>query len=85
MSEEAKSEDVLKPYNVISTYHRRESGSEAPSRWAIFREFLEKKAILLPHWIPFRKYSKPFESTRFLTFESQLKKLSCSVLRLFAI
>ena len=30
-------------------------------------------------------YSEPSESTRFLTFESQLKKLSCSILLLLAI
>ena len=52
--------------------------------WAIFRNFFGKKAILL-HWITLRTYLEPFESTRFLTFESQLKKLSCSVLLLLAI
>ena len=32
----------------IQTYHRRGSGDEAPSRWAIFWNFFEKKAILMP-------------------------------------
>ena len=60
------------------------SGGEAPSRWAIFCNFLNKKAILC-HWITFRKCSEPFESTRFLTFESQLKKSNCLILLLLAI
>ena len=30
--------------------------------------------------IKFRKFSEPFEKTRFLTFESQSKKLDCSIL-----
>ena len=57
---------------------------EAPSRWTIFRNFLEKKVVLIPldHICTF---SEPFESTRFLTFENQLKKLSCLVLLLLAI
>ena len=47
----------------------------APSRWAIFCNFLEKKngyfnAIL----ITFRTFSEPFERTKFLMFESRLKK-----------
>ena len=29
-------------------YHRRGLGYEAPSRWAIFWNFFEKKAILMP-------------------------------------
>ena len=32
----------------IQTYQRRGSGDGAPSRWAIFRNFFEKKAILMP-------------------------------------
>ena len=60
------------------------SGGEAPSRWAIFCNFLEKKAILMPldH---ISQCSKPFENTRFLTFESQLKKSNCLILLLLAI
>ena len=51
----------VKKCTVIQTYCRRgsgggppsrrrlwESGGEAPSRWAIFCNFLEKKAILIP-------------------------------------
>ena len=60
------------------------SGSEALSRWAIFHNFLKKK-LFSHHWITFRTYSKQFESTRFLAIESQLKKLSSSVLVLFVI
>ena len=33
---------------VIQTYHRRGSEGFAPSRWAILRNILEKKAILIP-------------------------------------
>ena len=33
----------------------------------------------------FRKCSEPLESTRFLTFESQLKKSNCLILLLLAI
>ena len=32
----------VKKCAVIQTYRRRESEGKAPSRWAIFREFLEK-------------------------------------------
>ena len=70
--------------SVIQTFHRRGSGGEAPSRWAIFCNFLEKKGILMPlnhNW----QGSEPFESTRFLTFESKLKKLNCLILLLLAI
>ena len=50
---------------------------EAPSRWAIFRNFLEKKAVLTPLDHISHVFRASFESTRFLTFEGQLKKLSC--------
>ena len=53
--------------------------------WAIFRNFLEKKAVFTPLNHISHVFSASFESTRLLTFESQLKKLSCSVLLLFAI
>ena len=32
----------VKKFTVIQTYHRRESGGEAPRRWTIFRNFWEK-------------------------------------------
>ena len=48
-------------------------------------QFFGKKTLFKYHWITFRKYVEPIESTRFLTFESQLKKLSCPVLLLLAI
>ena len=38
----------MKKCTVIKTYHRRGSGGEGPSRLAIFRNFLEKKAVLIP-------------------------------------
>ena len=36
--------DVYKQTSLTQTYHRRGSGGEAPSRWAIFCNFLEKKS-----------------------------------------
>ena len=66
-----------------------------------FQEKKDCSAHLFSHFEAFRPYSEyfhstrsdhishvfraPFESTRFLTFESQLKKLSCSALLLLAI
>ena len=50
------------------------SGGEAPRRWAIF---LEKIAILMSFGSHFLE---PLEATKFLRFESQLKKLNCSSL-----
>ena len=47
---------------------------EVPSCWTIFCNSLEKNTIYW-HWITFRTCSKKFESTRFLTFQSQLKNL----------
>ena len=46
-----------------------------------FCKFLEKK-LFKSHWITFRASSEPFQKTRFLTFQSQLKKFSCSILLL---
>ena len=66
--------DVRKLTSLTQTYHRWRSGGEAPSRWAIFCNFLEKK-LFQCLWITFRMCSEPFEKTRFLTFESQLKKI----------
>ena len=39
-----------------------------------------KKKLFKSHWITFRASSQSFERTRFLTFQSQSKKLSCSIL-----
>ena len=47
-------------------------GAKAPSRWAIFSNFLKKK-LFSCHWITFRTCLEPFKRTRFLTFEHQLK------------
>ena len=58
-----------------ATSRRRlwESGYEAPSRWAIFCNFLEKMA-----YMPFRSHFARFQShlkeKNFLRFESQLNK-----------
>ena len=46
-----------------------------------FCKFLEKK-LFKSHWITFRTSSEPFQRTRFLTFQSQSKKFSCSILLL---
>ena len=46
----------------------------APSRWAIFCNFLEKNGYFNAIWITFRTVSEPFERTKFLMFKSQLKK-----------
>ena len=35
--------DECKQTSLTQTYHRRGSGGEAPSRWAIFCKFWEKK------------------------------------------
>ena len=39
-----------------------------------------KKKLFKSHWITFRTSSEPFQRTRFLTFQSQSKKFSCSIL-----
>ena len=55
------------------------SGGKAPSRWAIFVSFWKKK-LFKSHQITFCMSSEPFQRTRFLTFQSQSKKFSCSIL-----
>ena len=59
---------------------------EAPSRWAIFHIFFEKKKsyfnTIRSHFARIQSHLKVLDC---LTFESQLKKLSCSVLLLLAI
>ena len=54
--------------------HIWESVGEAPSRWAIFCKLLEENGYLNAIWITFRTTSEPFETTKFLRFESQLNK-----------
>ena len=51
-----------------------EAGGLAPSRWAIFRKFLEKKAVLtaLDH---ISHVIRAIENTRFLTFKKPIKKI----------
>ena len=64
------SKEVYCNYNVSHTGF----GGSVSSRRAIFRNFLEKKASLIPldHIL---HVSEPIESTGFLIFESQLKKI----------
>ena len=49
-------------------------GAEPPGRWGIFRNFLEKKGYLMRFESHFATFSEPFETTKFLMFESQLNK-----------
>ena len=51
-----------------------DSGGEAPSRWAIFHNFLEKNGYFNTIRITVRTFSEPFERTKFLRFESQWNK-----------
>ena len=51
-------------------------GGGAPSRWAIFCNFLEKNGYFNAIRNTFRTFSEPFKSTKFLMFESQWKKLT---------
>ena len=52
----------------------RRSGSEAPNRWVIFCIFLEKIGLLLPFRSHFASFQSHLKKTKFLRFESQLKK-----------
>ena len=54
---------------------------QSPQPLGDFCKFLEKK-LFTSHWITFRTSSEPFQRTRFLTFQSQSKKFSCSILLL---
>ena len=47
----------------------------APSRCVNFCNFLEKNGYFIANRITFRTFSEPFERTKFLMFESQLKSL----------
>ena len=73
-------EDVLSKL-VYSNVSQTGAGGGTPSRWAIFVSFWKKK-LFKSHWITFRTCSKPFQKTRFLTFESQSKNFTCSFLLL---
>ena len=66
--------------------HQRLCGSEgfAPSRWASFCNFLEKKPILMPLDHILRVFNA-IERTRFLTLESQFKKSNYSILLFLAM
>ena len=60
--------------------HWRHWGLKAspPAAGRFFVVFLEKKAVLTPLDHISYVFRAPFESTTYLTFESQVKKLSCS-------
>ena len=58
---------------------------EKPPAAERFFVILWKKNTIDWHLITFCTCSEKFESTRFLTFQSQLKKLNCSILLLLAI
>ena len=60
--------------NQTSATQLHQRRSEPPSRWAIFCNFLEKTAILMPFGLHFTQFLEPFERIKFLRFESQLKK-----------
>ena len=47
--------------------------AKPPVAGRFFKIFLENVTLLMP-WITFRTLSEPFETTKFLRFESQLKK-----------
>ena len=53
---------------------QRGHGSGASSRWVIFYIFLEKSGYFYAIWITIRTFLESFEKTKFLMFESQLKK-----------
>ena len=55
--------------SATQTCHR------VPSRWAIFVIFWKKNGYFNGIRITFLKFSEPFERTKFLMFESQLKKV----------
>ena len=68
--------------SVTQPNHAQGFVGEAPrSRWTIVSKSLEKKLFYCYIWITFRTFPQPnFERTKFWRFESQLRKLSCSVL-----
>ena len=58
--------------------HHRRGGSRG-SRWANFIFFFRKNSRLNAIWITFCTFLDPFEITKFLGFESQLKTSNCWV------
>ena len=65
-------------------FHRLGSGGKAPSRWAIFCNASEKNCYSKAISITFCTFVDPFKINKFLRFESQLKKLNCSIFHLLA-
>ena len=53
---------------------QRGHGGGARSRWEIFCKFLENNGYFNTIKITFRTFLEPVEKTKFLMFESQLKK-----------
>ena len=66
---------------IIAAGGYRGLGGKALCGWITFCNSMEKKAILM-HCVTFCTCLEPFKRTTFLTFESQLKKLNCSILLL---
>ena len=61
-------------------------GAKPPAVGRFFVMFWKKSyCILMPLDLISQVLSEPFESTRFLTFESQLKKLNCIILLFYFI
>ena len=88
--------DVRERVSVIQTYHKRGVGAQPTAAEGFggvgtklpegIVDFLKNKLLHFKcHWIIFRACLQPFERTRFLPLESQLKKLNCSLLVLLTI
>ena len=83
----SKLEDVLSKevYRNSNASQTGILGAQLPAAGRFFVIFWKKKAVLTPLDYISHVFRAPFKSSRFLTFESQLKKLSCSVLLLLVI
>ena len=88
------SKEVYCNSNVYQTgvWGLRPKPSEAMGVWGLRPQplgdlsyFFSKKAVLTPLDHISHEFRAPFKSTRFFTFESRLKKISCLVLLLLAI
>ena len=60
--------------SATQTCHRRGLGAEPPATGQFFISFWKKNGYFIAIRITFRTISEPFERTKFLMFESQLKK-----------
>ena len=75
-------------------HHRRGSGGRVPAAGGFgglaakppkAGRFFEKQAILNAIGLHFARVQGHLKTTRFLTFESQLKKLNCLILLLLTV